>query len=129
MGNPKSSSKTGHTGRWPTQPVAPDSKPPHAGGERPAGRIVHDERGNAVWNWTDPSRIAVDSTSAMLKRLEVPELSVEGQEEMPANAPARTHATMKDTSLDRGGGYNPYDQRKAIRKPTTPKGPVGRRGR
>jgi len=67
-------------------------------------------RGNAVWG-----RAEGDSTSTMLKRLELPGLKVEGQEST-VSAPARDV-----------GGYNPYDQTKAIKKPTTPKGPVGRK--
>jgi hypothetical protein len=89
-----------------------------------AGHVMHDERGNAVW-----SRKSGDSTSTMLRRLEVPGLKMEGQEDTPpatraspavatAKAPARAEA---------GGGYNPYDQARALKKPTTPKGPVGRR--
>ena len=30
---------------------------------------------------------------------------------------------------DPGGGYDPYDQGKVVKKPTKPKGPVGRRTR
>jgi hypothetical protein len=97
---------------------------------QPAGRIVHDSRGNAVW-----SRASADSTSTMLKRLDIPDLKVEGQEEAPpplrpaAAAPAK-HAPTQNASApttDVKQGYNPYDQHVAIRKPTTPKGPVGRR--
>jgi hypothetical protein len=120
----------------PTLPGGADvenSDPDSAGGKRPAGRIVHDARGNAVWNWggsADTPHISLDSTSTMLKRLELPELKVEGQEETakdPANAVAVTSA--KKPAPDVSGGYNPYDQRKAVRKPTEPKGPVGKKSR
>src|SRR5215470_6721089 len=43
--------------------------------EKTAGRISHDERGNAVFK-----RRKGDSTSTMLKRLDLPGLKVEGQE-------------------------------------------------
>jgi hypothetical protein len=96
--------------------------------EKTAGRISHDERGNAVFK-----RRTGDSTSTMLKRLDLPSLKVEGQEDAPA--PARVAAVpgkAKQSQPSRpepGGGYNPYDQSRAVKKPTTPKGPVGRRTR
>ena len=65
-----------------------------------AGRIVHDARGNAVWDWVkDTTRIAIDSTSRLLKRLEVPELKVEdgGDQELRI-----------ESDRDAGGGYDPY---------------------
>ncbi len=130
-------SKTSQTLRLPTQPGAADAKHPEGEGnadaQRPAGRIVHDARGNAVWNWgggADTPHISLDSTSTMLKRLELPELQVEGQEET-AKAPAKAALVSpgKAATPDISGGYNPYDQRKAVRKPTEPKGPVGKRSR
>ena len=36
-----------------------------------AGRVVHDSRGNAVWDWVkETSRIAIESTSRLLRKLE-----------------------------------------------------------
>jgi hypothetical protein len=121
------------------EPADTEAQPPkNADGDgRPAGRIVHDARGNAVWTWgakngNDPARISADSTSAMLRRLELPGLKVEGQEEAPAAGPAAAKATTKSVPAgapqpDVSRGYNPYDQHKAILKPTTPKGPVKRK--
>ena len=80
------------------------------------------------------SRKSGDSTSTMLKRLEVPGLKMEGQEDAPpaatapgAKAPVATAAAKATARPEAGGGYNPYDQARAVKKPTTPKGPVGRR--
>ena len=68
--------------------------------EHPSGRIVHDERGNAVWDWIkDTTRSAIDSTSRLLKKLEVPELTMEDTGNHPARA---------QTGRDGGGGYDPY---------------------
>ena len=65
-----------------------------------SGRIVHDERGNAIWDWVkETSRIAIDSTSRLLKRLEVPELKVEDTQDNPLSFEERR---------DPGGGYDPY---------------------
>jgi hypothetical protein len=65
-----------------------------------AGRVVHDERGNAVWDWLkDTARIAIDSTSRLLLRLEVPELKMEDTQEQEAR---------KESDRDAGGGYDPY---------------------
>jgi hypothetical protein len=66
----------------------------------PAGRIVHDERGNAVWDWLkDTARMAIDSTSRLLRRLEVPELQVEDTQEKELRL---------ESDRDAGGGYDPY---------------------
>jgi hypothetical protein len=114
--------------QWPVEaPSTPTVKSPTAT-EKTAGRISHDERGNAVFKPRSG-----DSTSTMLKRLELPDLKVEGQEE--ARAPSRTAAVPSKAQKPQpsrpepGGGYNPYDQSRAVKKPTTPKGPVGRRTR
>ena len=65
-----------------------------------SGRIVHDERGNAIWDWVkETSRIVIDSTSRLLKRLEVPELKVEDTHDDPLSLEA---------DRDPGGGYDPY---------------------
>ena len=91
---------------------------------KPAGRIVHDARGNAVWSRGDSG-----STSTMLRKLELPGLKVEGQDDsaVPTSGAVKGKATIATPKPDVSRGYNPYDQHKAITKPTTPKGPVVRR--
>jgi len=75
-------------------PAAPDS------GGNSAGRIVHDERGNAVWDWLkDTARIAIDSTSRLLRKLEVPDLKIED---------TQSHELRVESDRDVGGGYDPY---------------------
>jgi hypothetical protein len=80
------------------KPTAPPTPDPYAG---QSGRVVHDERGNAVWDWIkDTARIAVDSTSRLLKRLEVPELKVEDTQ--------TNSLSLEADRRDAGGGYDPY---------------------
>ena len=74
-----------------------------------SGGVVHDARGTAVWDWLKTTgRQAIDSTSRLLKKLEVPELKVE-----------QTH----DEELriapdgDPGGGCDPYNQATRPRRP------------
>jgi len=91
--------------------VAPPARTPAAGGkpQGPAqdpyagrsGRVVHDERGNAVWDWIkDTTRSAIDSTSRLLKKLEVPELKVEDD--------TQDNELRLESERDAGGGYDPY---------------------
>ncbi|MDB6044501.1 MAG: hypothetical protein JWM63_3052 [Gammaproteobacteria bacterium] len=89
------------------------------------GRVVHDERGNAVWDWVkDTTRIAIDSTSRLLKRLELPELKVEEQKDTelriePERDPGGGYDPYGKTAPRTGGGagYDPY-QKALTRKPT-----------
>jgi len=75
--------------------------------DRGAGRIKHDERGNAVWDWLkETGRFCVESTSALLRRLEVPELKVEGEKD---------EGLRLESDRDRGGGYDPYNQKTPVK--------------
>jgi hypothetical protein len=83
----------------PSRGAKPDAAPDPSAGR--SGRVVHDERGNAVWDWIkDTGRMALDSTSRLLKRLEVPELKVE---DTPPDNPLSL-----ESDRDAGGGYDPY---------------------
>lgn len=73
---------------------------------RPPGGVQHDGRGNAVWQWAAESgRHVVDSTSRLLKRLEVPGLSVEGEE--PEEEKQQKQLELKEQQ--KASGYNPYE--------------------
>lgn len=52
-------------------PKAPETE------QRPAGGVRHDEQGNAVWHWaSNTGRHAIESTSRLLRKLEVPGLKL-----------------------------------------------------
>jgi len=81
---------------------APGAPPPRATGTPPSssGRVVHDERGNAVWHFLkETSRIAIESTSRLLRKLEIPELKVEE---------TKDEELRIESDRDPGGGYDPY---------------------
>ena len=84
----------------PAKTPAAREQTPTDPGDKVAGRVVHDERGNAVWDWIkDTTRIAIDSTSRLLKKLEVPELTMED---------TQSHELRIESDRDAGGGYDPY---------------------
>jgi hypothetical protein len=80
----------------------------------PAGRIVHDERGNAVWNWSNGNnRTGIGSTSQMLRQLDLTNLQVED------DAPCGKAPQVKPRGSGDGPGYDPYDRTAPIRMPPT----------
>ena len=95
-----------------TEPaVVPErARPDQAQPQAKTGKVVHDERGNAVWDWLKQTgRSAIDSTTRMLRRLETPELKVEQTHEEELRI-------QPDSSA---GGYDPYNQPiKSRRTPT-----------
>ena len=81
---------------------APDSLDMPAG--RPSGRVRHDERGMAVWDWAVATgEFASLSATRALKKLEISELSIEDSRP-PELKP-------EHSGRDKAGGFDPYNQR------------------
>jgi hypothetical protein len=96
----------------------------------PAGKVEFDGRGNSVWRW---ARDVLESTSALLKRLENQDLALEPTEKVPVigaagagragakAGPAKRaesdpaarprHPALQRARRDRGGGFDPYNSR------------------
>ncbi|MGB8694304.1 MAG: hypothetical protein WCD08_12435 [Steroidobacteraceae bacterium] len=90
------------------------------------GAVQHDARGNAVWQWAvESGKQALESTSRLLRRLEVPGLKLEGdgdtsERKGPGGASGSTPAARGaappkpgspkpgPSKSDRQTGYNPY---------------------
>ena len=80
------------------RPDLPESELDSAEDEHlPSGRIIHDERGNAVWKWWGEDTSSTGTGSGILKHLDPNELAVEGQKKT-------------ETPERGGGGYDPYNQ-------------------
>jgi hypothetical protein len=73
--------------------------------ERPAGRVKHDDRGVAVWDFAIATgEFAALSQTAAIKRLSIADLQVEDQPPSLALKPEKS-------GRDKGGGFDPYNQR------------------
>jgi hypothetical protein len=72
------------------------------------GGVQHDARGNAVWRWAVASgRHALDSTSLLLRRLEVPGLKLEDDPEV-LKEKAEAQQPGDPAGPPRTVGYDPY---------------------
>jgi hypothetical protein len=68
-----------------------------------AGRVKHDASGRAIWEWAaETGRNALDSTSRLLKRLDLPGLSIVDDEK------EKKKAEEEAQRLERDAGFNPY---------------------
>ena len=92
----------GPRGSAPAPGAARPHPAPRAGGDGATGKVVHDDRGNAMWDWLKTtSRHAIESTTRLLRKLEAPELKMEDTKDEELRI-----APEPST----GGGYDPYNQ-------------------
>jgi hypothetical protein len=93
--------------RNPPKPSAEDSS---ADKSRPSGRVRHDERGMAVWDWAVATgEFATLSATRALKKLSLDDLQIE--ESTPSKL------TVAPQGRDVGGGGDPYNQRGSGQRP------------
>lgn len=100
--------------------------------KKPAsGHVRHEPGGRAIWEWAvESGRHAVDSTSRLLKKLELSSMTLMGddarpwQKQVPVTAevplpvaPAEIRAEVDPAA---GKGFNPYDNRAPVRATATP---------
>jgi hypothetical protein len=73
-------------------------------GGGPSGRVRHDERGVAVWDWAVATgEFATLSTTLALKKLEVADLQIEDHKPLELK--------REVSGRDKAGGSDPYNQR------------------
>jgi hypothetical protein len=81
---------------------SPDTMDMQGGG--PSGRVRHDERGVAVWDWAVATgEFCTLSTTVALKKLEVADLKIEDHKP--------TGLKLEVSGRDKAGGFDPYNQR------------------
>jgi len=102
-----SAARPGTSGRPAASGPAPAARP---GAPGATGKVVHDARGNAVWDWlATTSRLAVEATSRLLRKLEMPELKIEDTKDEELRIAPEPGS---------GAGYDPYNQ--AVKPPKKP---------
>lgn len=73
--------------------------------QEPGGRVRHDDRGTAVWDWAiETDEFNTTSASALLRRLNVAELKMQ---ESPG-------LSLAVAGRDSGGGGDPYNFRGSV---------------
>jgi hypothetical protein len=89
----------------------PDENPvdlPRSSG--PSGRVRHDERGMAVWDWAVATgEFATLSATRAMKKLSIDDLQIE--------EPTPVKLTVAPQGRDVGGGGDPYNQRGSGQRP------------
>jgi hypothetical protein len=79
-------------------------------GEGPSGRVRHDERGMAVWDWAVATgEFAALSATRAMKKLSIDDLQIE--------EPTPVKLTVAPQGRDVGGGGDPYNQRGSGQRP------------
>ena len=114
-------------------------------GSGPSGRVRHDSGGRAVWEWAvESGRHAIESTSRLLKRLDLTGISISDYEPKATEKPAApTFGGQRETDplTSSRRSFDPYNNRaptrssgppaaKPVAKPrvTQPAAPAARQG-
>jgi hypothetical protein len=85
----------------------PEDDGPEKQPKRHADGVTHDSRGGAVWKWAaDSGKHLMESTSQLLKRLDVPGLKLEDDASGANKKPGATVSPPKPA--ERNVGYDPY---------------------
>lgn len=83
---------------------------PRARDTGPAGRVRHDERGVAVWDWAVATgEFAALSQTAAVKKLALEDLKIAETARTPV-------LNLQAAGRDKGGGFDPYNQRGSGRR-------------
>lgn len=91
------------------------------------GRVHHDKQGRAIWQWAvDTGKHALESTSVLLKRLEVPGLKIEEDKSPFSQSGNDNDQGGNPVVPPPGGGYNPYGSAASGRSATPSEPPVKR---
>jgi hypothetical protein len=78
--------------------------------DRPSGRVRHDERGMAVWDWAVATgEFATLSATRAMKKLELDDLKIV--------EPTGPKVSASPQGRDVGGGGDPYNQRGSGQRP------------
>ncbi len=92
------------------EPRRAETNRPGPAEERPSGRVRHDERGMAVWDWAVATgEFQMLSATSALKKLVTPDLKIEESARVGA-------LSLESAGRDKGGGFDPYNQRGSGRR-------------
>jgi hypothetical protein len=84
--------------------AAPSSKREAPVTGNASGRVRHDDRGNAIWEWAVATgKFSLESSTQRLKKLDNPTLS------LAEDAPTAPSGVVKRNPLGTAKGYSPYD--------------------
>lgn len=92
-----------------------------------AGRVKHDASGRAIWEWAaETGRNALDSTSRLLRRLDLPGLSLVDDEKEKKAAEEEAQRAEREAGFSPYGEVNPRPsgQARAPGKPTASGKPI-----